>query len=139
MLLHLACLKRYFLKVLQKLSEFVQVKSPAQGWSGQNEDICPSINKSMLQPMYRWEYVPKASFLCKCFPNCDHLPPPQGPFIKNVGIESGEGSKMDRNLPTDSFKICRNGGRGVKKIKNKCRRLLWTTPQLMPKVTCGNC
>ena len=58
------------------------------------------------------------------------------PFIKDVGIESGEGSKMDQNLPSDSYKNMPKRGRGVKKI---CRRLLWTAPQLMPKVTSGNC
>ena len=39
------------------------------------------------------------------------------PFIKDVGIESGEGSKMDQNLPTDSYKNMPKRGRGVKKSK----------------------
>jgi hypothetical protein len=67
--------------------------------------------------MYRWEYVPKASFLCKCFPNCDHLPPPQGPSIKEVGNSEWGGSKMDQNLPTDSYKNMPKRERDVKKNK----------------------
>ena len=39
------------------------------------------------------------------------------PFIKDVGIESGEGSKMDQNLPTDSYKNMPKRGEGCQKIK----------------------
>ena len=54
MLLPLACLKRYFLKVLQRLNEFIRVQSMVSSWSGQNEDICPSIKKSMQQYIYKF-------------------------------------------------------------------------------------
>ena len=60
--LTIACLRRYFLKVLQRLSEFVcivRVKSWPSGWSGQNKDICLSIKKSMSKdgknsPAHLW-------------------------------------------------------------------------------------
>jgi hypothetical protein len=50
MLLPLACLKRYFIKVLQRLSELcdiIRVKRAASCCPGQNEDICQSIKKSV--------------------------------------------------------------------------------------------
>ena len=61
MLLPLACLKRYFLKVLQRLSEFVQhyygLKSFHSGLSVKNEDICPSIKKSMCYLTHETNYT----------------------------------------------------------------------------------
>ena len=55
MLLPLACLKRYFLKVLHRLSKFVQhyqsLKSPLSGhW--QNRVFRPSIQQSLHYPIY---------------------------------------------------------------------------------------
>ena len=52
MLLPLACLKRYFLKVLQKLSEFVQhyqslKSSPSCHWQNINRVFRPSIQQSL--------------------------------------------------------------------------------------------
>ena len=43
MLLPLACLKRYWVS----LCSIIRIKSMDSVWSGQNEDICPSIKKSM--------------------------------------------------------------------------------------------
>ena len=61
--------------------------------------------------------MPKASFLCKCFPNCDHLPPPHGPSIKDVGNSEWGGVKKDQNLPSDSYENMPKRGMGVKNFK----------------------
>ena len=55
MLLPLACLKRYFLQVLQRVSlcSIIRVKSFPPCWQGQKEDICPSIKKSMVKITFR--------------------------------------------------------------------------------------
>ena len=58
MLLPLACLKRYFLKVLQRLSEFVQhyqsLKS-SPSWHWQNRVFRPSIQQSLARRI-RYNY-----------------------------------------------------------------------------------
>ena len=56
MLIPSACLKRYFLKVLQRLSQFVQhyqslKSSPSGNW--QNRVFCPSIQQSLYQATSR--------------------------------------------------------------------------------------